>query len=412
MKNTIFPLTRREFLRKTGGVGLLAFSGMAPSFLTRSVYAGTPLPEKDRTILVVIQLAGGNDGLNTVIPYTDNNYYRLRPKISIKKPDLVIRDELALHPSCEPLHQLLQEGKLSILQNVGYPNPNRSHFRSTEIWETASGADSFEYSGWLGRYIDNYCSGAPDSPDPHGIHVGDVIPQSFHSDEPHSIYGLRPKGRIARMDEQLNQSYAKLLESDHQGSQASYLQHTMMNAMVTERRVEKMVEDYTPMVSYPGNTLAQSLRRIAALIAADLETRVYFVSQSGYDTHVNQTVQHARLLSELSGALYAFQKDLDCHGKGKQVLTMTFSEFGRRPSENGSSGTDHGTAAPLFVLGGGVKGGVLGTSANLDLDPRQDIEYGIDFRRVYGTVLDQWLNAKSDKVLGNSYEPVPFLART
>ena len=407
------PLTRREFVRGAGGLGFLAFSGVAPAFLARSAMAQTPAPERDRSILVIVQLAGGNDGLNTVIPFTDDRYYNLRPTLGLKNNLLELNDDLALHPACQPLYELYGEGKLSIVQNVGYPNPNRSHFRSTEIWETASDSDTFQREGWLGRYFDNDCAGSPEAEsvdaDPAAIHVGDMIPQTYLSLESHSLFGMKPYGKFDRGQDPADLAYEKLLQADHIEGNASYLQHTMMNTLVTERRVEKIIGKYKPQATYPGTKLAQSLKRVAALIHADMETRVYFVSQGGYDTHANQLNNHQRLLTELSTSMSAFQKDLTAHNKDDQVITMTFSEFGRRPAENGSGGTDHGTAAPLFVMGSQVKGGLLGQTPELVTDATKDLKYSTDFRGVYSSVLDKWLEADSSKILGDKYEHVPFV---
>ena len=407
------PLTRREFVRGAGGLGFLAFSGVAPAFLARSAMAQTPAPERDRSILVIVQLAGGNDGLNTVIPFTDDRYYNLRPTLGLKNNLLKLNDELAFHPACQPLHELFGEGKLSIVQNVGYPNPNRSHFRSTEIWETASDSDTFQREGWLGRYFDNDCAGRPEAEsadtDPKAIHLGDMIPQTYLAQQSHSLFGMKHSGRFDRGQDPADLAYEKLLQADHIEGNASYLQHTMMNTLVTERRVEKIIGKYKPQTAYPSTKLAQSLKRVAALIHADMETRVYFVSQGGYDTHANQLINHQRLLTELSASMSAFQKDLTAHSKDDQVMTMTFSEFGRRPAENGSGGTDHGTAAPLFVMGSKVKGGLLGQTPELVTDAKKDLQYSTDFRGVYSSVLDKWLEADSSKILGDQYEHVPFV---
>lgn len=408
----MLPLTRREFIRRSAGSGLgfLAFSGVAPSFLAQSALAQKPGPERDRSILVVIQLAGGNDGLNTIVPHTDDNYHRLRPTIGLKEGLHPITADLGFHPSCGKLFELLDEGKLAVVQNVGYPNPNRSHFRSTEIWETASSSDEMRHNGWLGRFFDNTCSGTPEEDsDPTAVHIGDMIPQSFLADRSHSVFGMKHRGRIDGSKDPADVAFEKFLEAEHMSGNASYLQHTMMNTLVTERRVEKIISNYRAKANYPGTNLAQSLKRVAALIHADMETRVYFVSQGGYDTHANQINNHARLLTELSSAMHAFQSDLDAHKKDEQVMTMTFSEFGRRPSENGSSGTDHGTAAPLFVMGSKVKGGLHGTAPDLNLAHNKDLKFSTDFRSVYSTVLDRWLEADSGDVLGEKYEPVPFV---
>lgn len=409
------PLTRREFIRRSagGGLGFLAFSSFAPSFLAQSAMAQTPSPERDRSILVIIQLAGGNDGLNTVVPFTDDRYYNLRPTLGLRDGLLNLNDDLALHPACKALHKLYDQGNLSIIQNVGYPNPNRSHFRSTEIWETASHSETFKREGWLGRFLDNTCAGSPEADkieqDPAAVHVGDMIPQSYLSEQSHSLFGMKARGRFDRGNDPADLAYEKLLEADHIEGNATYLQQTMMNTLVTERRVEQIIAKYKAQADYPGTTLAQSLKRVAALIHANMETRVYYVSQGGYDTHANQLQNHQRLLGELSGAMHAFQSDLNAHKKDDQVLTMTFSEFGRRPAENGSAGTDHGTAAPLFVMGSQVNGGLLGSAPELVTDTKKDLTYSTDFRGIYSSVLDKWLEADSSQILGETFAHVPFV---
>ena len=403
------PLTRREFLRRSGGLGFLAFSGAAPAFLARGAMHGAPAPERDRSILVLVQLAGGNDGLNTVIPHQDDRYFNLRPNLAIRDGHLALDDRLGLHPACGSLHRLFRDGRLAILQNVGYPNPNRSHFRSTEIWETGADGDAYRHTGWLGRYFDNTCSGAPGETDPCGVHVGDMMPQSFLSDEPHPVFGLRARGRVGGGKDPAEDAYEALLQAEHPDGNADYLRHTMMNTLVTERRVERHIGRYRPSANYPNSHLGQSLQRIAALIHADLETRVYFVSQSGYDTHANQANRHGRLLADLSDSLAAFQKDLAAQRHDDQVVTMTFSEFGRRPAENGSAGTDHGTAAPLFVMGRDVRGGILGDPPDLDVGPKEDLHHATDFRRIYATLLERWLATDSRKILGGAFESLDFL---
>ncbi|MEC7610060.1 MAG: DUF1501 domain-containing protein, partial [Verrucomicrobiota bacterium] len=344
------------------------------------------------------------------VPHTDDRYYNLRPKIGLRKGLLDINDDLALHPACKELHHLYNEGNLSIIQNVGYPNPNRSHFRSTEIWETGSDSDTFQREGWLGRFLDNACSGSPrEDSDPAAVHVSDMIPQSYLSIKSHPLFGMKAYGKFDRSDDPADLAYEKLLQAKHIDGNATYLQQTMMNTLVTERRVERIIAKYKALGNYPNTKLAQSLKRVAALVHANMETRVYYVSQTGYDTHANQLNNHQRLLSELSAAMSAFQDDLNAHGKDDQVLTMTFSEFGRRPAENGSGGTDHGTAAPLFVMGSKVKGGLLGSAPDLGISEKEDLEYATDFRGIYSSVIDKWLEADSSHILGEKFDHVPFI---
>ncbi|HEY0944891.1 MAG TPA: DUF1501 domain-containing protein [Opitutaceae bacterium] len=420
MKNlpNFLPTTRREFLGLTGkGIGLLAFSHFAPSFLVESTLAATPAPEKDRSILVLVQLAGGNDGLNTVIPFEDADYYRLRPSLGLPKDQVLrINDTLGLHPAMTAMHGLLNDGKLGIVQNVGYPNPNRSHFRSTEIWETGSDSDKFLPSGWVGRFLDNTCAGAPTPPpeaDPLAIHVSSEVPQSFLAEHVHATFGLNPNQR-GRQGRNNLQFLEKLVEHSAPGEDehdnGSFLKQTMMDALVTEKKVQRVLAGYRAEATYPGNAFAQSLRSVAALIAAGLSTRVYFVTLSGFDTHANQLNAHQNLLRNLSEGLAAFQKDLEAKKLDGQVLTMTFSEFGRRPSENESRGTDHGTAAPLFVMGTRLKGSVHGTAPSLKLQKNQDLTFSTDFRQVYATVLDKWFDCRATRaVLGQPYAPLQFI---
>ncbi len=407
----LFPTTRREFLQFSGrGIGLLAFSRFAPSFLVNSALAATPAPEKDRPILVLVQLAGGNDGLNTLVPYEDANYYRLRPTLGIAKDKVLpLNATVGLHPSCAALHRLTQDGKVAIVQNVGYPNPNRSHFRSSEIWETASGSNEFLATGWIGRFMDNACAGAPaGSHDPVGIHLSNGLPQSFLGASDHPTFGLQPGAGNRRENEENRRLLESLVNQPGPGENdnATYLKHTLMDALVTEKKVQAVLGSYQPSATYAGNPFAASLRNVAALIAAGLPTRVYFVSLTGFDTHSNQANQQANLLTTLSEGLAAFQKDLELHKLDGQVTTMTFSEFGRRPSENESRGTDHGTAAPLFVMGARVKGGLHGTAPDLNLAHNQDLIYTTDFRSVYATMLDRWMNCPSEPVLGGKFAPL------
>ena len=410
----LFPTTRREFLQLSSrGIGLLAFSRFAPAFLVNSALASAPLPEADRSILVLVQLAGGNDGLNTLVPFEDSNYYRLRPTLGLARERVLrLSDTHGLHPSCAAMNGLFHEGKLAIVQNVGYPNPNRSHFRSTEIWETASSSSEFLADGWIGRFMDNACAGRPaDAHDPVGIHLSNGVPQSFLSAHDHPTFGLLPGAGNHRENEENRRLLESLvsLPGAAENDNATFLKQTLMDSLVTERKVQQVLGAYQAAVPYPGNSFAASLRNIAALIASGLPTRVYFVSLSGFDTHSNQANQQANLLTTLSTGLAAFQKDLELHRLDGQVATMTFSEFGRRPSENQSRGTDHGTAAPLFVMGSRIKGGLHGTAPALNLAHNQDLTFSTDFRSVYATMLDRWLDCPSAAVLGSKFADLPIV---
>lgn len=408
------PSTRREFIhRSTQGIGLLAFGHFAPSFLVTSARAAAPAAEKDRSILVLVQLAGGNDGLNTVIPFEDSRYYAMRPSLAVARKDVLpIGPTTGLHPALTPLRSQFEAGNLGIIQNVGYPNPNRSHFRSSEIWETGSDSNDYLSSGWVGRFLDSACAGVPADAGPVAVHVGNEVPQAFHAVQSHSTFGVSPNLRPGRRGRQpadlLSELAGTSLSPDGPGNQ-HFLRQTMMDALVTEKKVVGAIGEYRSEVDYPAHEFSRSLRSVAALIAAGFPTRVYFVSLGGFDTHSNQAGAHQNLLRVLSEGLAAFQRDLTAHRLDQQVLTMTFSEFGRRPHENQSRGTDHGTAAPLFVLGTGVKGGLHGTAPELGLERNQDLSFSTDFRQVYATVLDRWLGCPPAPLLDGAFRPLAFV---
>lgn len=405
--------TRREFLRSgTRGLGLIAFSGLAPNFLTQSLLAGTPAPEKDRSILVLIQLAGGNDGLNTIVPFEDDRYYRLRPNLAVTKRDVLpIGDTIGLHPKLGAFQALLDEGKLGVIQNVGYPNPNRSHFRSSEIWETGSRSDDFLATGWVGRYFDATCSGTAEPSGPAGIHLSTETPQAYLGQEPHETFGLRPGGSSKRRRRGNRSFERRLIEAvpEQPDDNLGFLKHTMLDAIITEEKIQKILTDDRTGAAYPNSNLARSLRQIATMIQSGLPTRVYFASLGGFDTHANQANTHGNLLETLSAAMAAFQSDLESRGMPDQVLTMTFSEFGRRPAENNGQGTDHGTAAPLFVMGNQIQPGIHGTAPGLDVGPKEDLRFGTDFRGVYARILDSWLDTSSEVVLGGKFDGPAFV---
>jgi len=443
----VLPTTRREFLKLgASGAGLLALGGLAPALLVKTLRAADA-PAPDRRILVLVQLSGGNDGLNTIIPYADARYYKLRPTLAIAKDKtLRLTDTTGLHPACPELAALFKNDKLAIIQNVGYPNPNRSHFRSMEIWETATDSNKFSDTGWIGRLMDNTGGGAAATVSssqfpvssvepvasletqaanaPDAIHLTNETPQTFLAARPHNTFGLAPE-RPDRRDTRQNLDFLETLintrptaattarrsdGADHDNN--LFLRQTMLDALATEKNVQRVLGANKPAagVAYPQNNLAQSLRNVAGLIAADFPTRVYFVSHGSFDTHANQAPAHQNLLRALSESMGAFQKDLEARGLAGQVVTMTFSEFGRRPMENESKGTDHGTAAPLFVMGTKIKPGLHGAPPALDVARNQDLVFSIDFRQVYATLLERWFGVPSAPILGGAtYKLLEFV---
>ena len=431
--------TRREFLA-TGikGLGLVAASAYVPAFVTRTARAVTP--ETDATILVVLQLSGGNDGLNTVIPFGNDLYYKARPTIGIPKGStLKLNDQIGLHPSLAPLKAEFDAGHMAILQNTGYPNPNRSHFRSMEIWHTAADSDGPSLvNGWLGRYFDAQCAGA----DPHkaienadiGVSFGKVMPQAFRNsanvglaiDNP-STFQWNASGEtvaLARAQEaifsRLNQpgginaspmsSMATLgAIADSEPQTLDFLRHTAMNAMLAGDRIRSILGKDKGRVTYPQSELGNQLGMISKLIGGGFPTRVYYAYQGGFDTHANQLGTHARVLGDVAQALAAFRNDLRDQKNSGRVLILAFSEFGRRVAENGSAGTDHGAAAPLFLFGDQIKAGIHGHAPDLAHLTDGDIIHETDFRQVYATVLDRWLGTRSEPLLGRSFGTLPVI---
>lgn len=411
--------TRREFV--TRGVMLAAAAGTVPSFVTAAAdRLDRPAEhearrDRDAPILVVLQLAGGNDYLNNVIPYTDDAYYEARPTIGVAR-DAVLRidDTRGLHPSLEPLKALWDEGQAAIVQAVGYPNPNRSHFRATEIWETAVDSDAYARRGWLGRYFDCTCTGAPDDAF-IGLRVGRQMPQAFANTSSVGISLQRPEQYRwlggDRRDVEGSNALFGALNADTPGGPDSldFLQRVALNAQLSSQKILELAARHRDTVEYPNSALAADLKIIAQMIAGGLPTRVYYASQTGYDTHAQQAGQHDTLLADFAAALRAFLADLKDQGNLERVCVMAFSEFGRRVRENGSRGTDHGAGGVMYLAGGGVRPGWHGQAPSLtDLD-RGDLKFSTDFRGVYSTVLERWLRVDPVTVLGREFERVDVL---
>jgi uncharacterized protein (DUF1501 family) len=422
--------TRRVFLQK--GMTLLAVSSTIPAFLDHTVMALTAADDvkriqqpsgKDGKILVVVQLSGGNDGLNTVIPFADDIYHNSRANIAHDpKTVLKLNDYIGLHPNLQPLRELMDKHMASVVQGVGYPNPNRSHFRSMDIWQTARPESDIATSGWLGRYFDNACPGC----DPNvGVAVGDqlplamrgehVMPLSFDKPENYRYNGLdvpryqalnsntgfqpvaveTKRGQDAR-----GTAKPQIITPD---SQLEFLTRTAMDAQVSSDDILRMTRGHAPTTLYPNNEFGAGLRTVAAMINGGLPTRVYYVSRGGFDTHAGERGRHDQLMQQFATGVAAFWKDLQQQENAQRVLMMTFSEFGRRVASNASGGTDHGAAAPMFLFGPACKQAIIGEHPSLrDLD-QGDLRFGIDFRSVYATILQNWLDTPSKPILGQQF---------
>jgi len=404
-------LSRRRFLSTlAGGSAVLSLSGRVPHFLAQAAAAETGGSD---TILVVLQLTGGNDGLNTVVPFAHDAYQKARPKLAIAANKVLkINDDIGLHPSARGLSELLDGGKLAIVQGVGYENPNRSHFESMDIWHTCVRKGSPRATGWLGRFLD--ASHRPEDIDSPAIHVGfEKQPLALAAENVHaSSFGSPESFRLQDGGSQQLRDAIHALAKDNQqpaDSLMTFLQSSTTSALATSERIAEVLGNYQTPVEYPETALATRLKTVAQLIDAGLKTRVYYVELDGFDTHSQQAAAHAALLQQLGGAMKAFVEDVEHHGHGDRVLTMSFSEFGRRVAENASEGTDHGAAAPMFVAGSRVKAGLIREHPNLDKLEDGDIQYHTDFRQVYATMLDQWLKWPSKAILEAEYSPVEML---
>ena len=418
--------TRRLFLQK--GMTLLAVSSTVPTFLDQTVLAvanpedvsRTQQPNgKDGKILVVVQLSGGNDGLSTVIPYADDTYHRLRPIIGHEASTVhKLNDYIGLHPNLGPVAEMIQKGTAAVVQGVGYPNPNRSHFRSMDIWQSGRPDRESESTGWIGRYFDNSCPGC----DPQvGIAIGQQLPLAMQGDKIMPLAFERPEAfRYNGPDKQRYQQLNKLTDADAASSshdshkltpagELDFLHRTAMDAQLSSDKILSIMRNYSSTAQYPGGEFGQGLRTIAAMIHGGLPTRVYYVSLTGFDTHAGERARHDNLMKQLAQGLQAFWKDMEQQRNDQRVLMMTFSEFGRRVAQNASGGTDHGTAAPMFLFGSSVKAGVIGKHPSLTNLDQGDLRYTTDFRSVYASIIQNWLDAPSKAILGGQFNTLPIV---
>lgn len=406
--------TRRQFLKTTlGSSTLLSMSAAAPQFLLRTSAAAETAKSSSENFLVVIQLSGGNDGLNTVIPCADDAYNANRFTLKIGPGQVKkIDDHVGFHPAMGGFSELLEDGKLSVIQGVGYPNPDRSHFSSMDIWHTCNRNEKDRTTGWLGRYLDGSSVAGSDVP---ALHLGsDRQPLAMVGEnvQTPTVSSLEDFKLDVGGDSRLRDSIQKRAEIARAGdnSLVSFMRQSSLNALSSSVRVQEALKSYKTSINYPNSGLAKRLRTIAQLIDAGMNTRIYYLTLGGFDTHANQGNAHRALLTELSDAVAAFVRDLGEHGHDKRALVMTFSEFGRRVKENASAGTDHGAAAPMFLAGGRIKPGLIGKMPSLtDLD-QGDLKHHTDFRSVYAAVLEQWLKFDSAKILGKAYKPADVLA--
>lgn len=399
-------MERRDFLRKSALVA--AGSVMIPAFM--KPFEALALDELSLyKNLVVVQLSGGNDGLNTVIPFGNDIYYQMRKGIAIK-PDEVIKltDMQGLNPNLAALRELYDQGWMSVINDVGYPNPDRSHFRSMDIWQTASDANQYLSTGWIGRYLDSNCETCKF---PYtAIEVDDSLSLAMKGGSKKGIALKDPAALFRNTNEPF---FKEMIGSDQahlNEDNLGYLYKTMIETSSSANYIQSTSKLYKPTYTYPATGFANQLKTVSKFICSGLKTRVYYVSLSGFDTHVNQNDQQGRLLKQYAEGINAFVKDLQQNNKLQDTLVVTFSEFGRRVAQNASNGTDHGTANSMFVFGGRLKKqGIFNAAPNLsDLD-NGDLKYQVDFREVYGTILDKWLDVNNAQVLNKQFNTLDFI---
>ncbi len=426
MNETAF--TRRLFMQRS--LTMVSTCATLPLFIQRSAFgidnpfeyratSSRPGVPEDR-VLVVVQLGGGNDGLNTVVPYGMRAYYDARPQLAVGADDALKFadgkvDGIGLHPSLAPLMDLYDDGALALYQGVGYPNPNRSHFKSMDIWHTANPAGDGQGSGWIGRYFDHACAGEPEpnlsvsvgQRAPLAMQGSKVQPIAFEDANLFKWSGAALHPDVAAEYDRLNR--AGVSAGVGEETPAGFLMRTALDAQVSSEKIRAATRARSE-VSYPGTSLGRSLRMVAQMIRHGLGTRVYYTDMGGFDTHAGQSFRHGQLLGQFAGAVKAFYDDLSAQGNAARVVVMTFSEFGRRVKQNASGGTDHGTAAPMFIVGKDIRPGVFGGHPSLTkLDDNGDLVYGIDFRSVYASVLEQWMGADADAILGERFARVPLM---
>ncbi|GAB4093843.1 DUF1501 domain-containing protein [Flaviaesturariibacter terrae] len=393
-------IKRRTFLQTSS---LATAALFVPKFL-KAFEAPRRVPAGNK-VLVVLQLTGGNDGLNTIVPLRNDLYYRARPTLALpREKTIALRDDVGLHPALPAFADAWHDGSLGILNSVGYPNPDRSHFRSMDIWHSASDSNEYRNTGWIGRYLDSRGDGSAQA-----LELDDTLSLALKGAQTNGMAMRDPRLLFGLANEKFFRD-ASASHIGHQHEHADYLYKTMAATLSGVDHIAQKTGVRSSAPAYPNSPMGKAFGTIASLILADLDTKVYYVSHSGYDTHVNQEMYQQRALKEVNDAVAVFCKDLRDNHRFDDVLLVTFSEFGRRVGENASKGTDHGCANNLFVLGGALKEkGLLNALPDLaDLD-EGDIRHRVDFRQVYATLLRNWLGSDATEVLGGRFDTLKFI---
>lgn len=397
-------IKRKEFIQ-TGSLATAAM--LLPRFL--KAFESPSFVPPGNKVVVILQLSGGNDGLNTVIPVRNDIYYRSRPRLGIKKEKaLSLTDEVGLHPALPAFKELYDDGSLAILNNVGYPNPDRSHFRSMDIWHTASESTEYWSNGWLGRYLDAQCKGC-DKPT-QAIEIDDVLSLALKGNDFKGIAVKDPRRLYGTANEKFFRDVLREHKSDEAEKPVEYLYKTMAETLSSADYIFKQSRLHPTSAEYPKTELGNSMKTIASLIFSEINTKVYYVSLGSFDTHINQDMQQQRLFTEMNDAVRVFVNDLKSQNRFNDVLLFTFSEFGRRVEQNASNGTDHGTANNMFLVSGSLKQkGLINSLPDLSDLNEGDLKYNVDFKNVYATVLNKWLKADDKAILSRQYKYLDFI---
>jgi uncharacterized protein (DUF1501 family) len=389
-------MKRRKFIQNSA---LASSAFLIPGFI-KQFEAPKLYQSRSGKNLVVVQLSGGNDGLNTIVPFSNDLYYNARPGIGIKSSEVIrISDELGFHPSLKPIQKWMKEGFMSIVNGVGYPNPDRSHFRSMDIWQTASQSDEYLSTGWLGRYLDSNCAGC-ESPH-HALEIGNSLSLSLKGKKRNGFALSNPK----QLNKAASNPFLNRIAKEQTGNgNIAYLYKTLIDTQQSASYIFEKSKTTKSRIKYPSNGFAKQLKLIAELMTADLDTKIYYAELNGFDTHANQVNTQQRLLKNLGEGLNAFLEDLKSNKLLDDTLVMVFSEFGRRVKQNASNGTDHGTANNVWLISGELnKKGIYNPLPSLsDLD-QGDLKFSIDFKNIYSELLEKQLGAQAELILGKSF---------
>lgn len=400
-------ISRRDMIKRGGmiAVGLVAPRWLATVAQADMVKLGTGGKLDKDTVLVVCQLSGGNDGLNTFIPYANKTYYQMRPTVGIPEAQVVkLNEQMGLNPALAPLEPLFKKGQVAIVQNVGYPQANRSHFKSMDIWQSASPDSKMKY-GWIGRHMDTVAAANP------------VYALGLSTEKPLALAGKSASvpcfASLADIQNMIGDPDTERMLREVQGMDAkagsleAVVQKANLTALDAMDVLASQLAKYTPKETYGNDPFGNGFKQISQLIATSPQTRIVYFSTGGFDTHARQAESHTRLLTNFANGVAAFQKEMEACGKADKVIVLVFSEFGRRVAENGSQGTDHGAAGPMMLIGKKVKGGFHGPNPDLANLVQGDLKHSIDFRSVYAATLDKWIGGDSGVVLGQQFDHAP-----